>query len=92
MYLVTGIRPNLISALSQFASQPTKTHMGALKQVLHYLKSTRSLKLTYNQKAGIDLAGYSDADYAGDRSDRKFTSGNIFQLAANTICWRAVKQ
>jgi len=36
----------------------------------------------------IGTAGYADADYAGDRSD----SGYIFQFAANTICWRAVKQ
>jgi hypothetical protein len=150
MYLVIGTRPDLaftVSALSQFASKPTKTHMGALKQVLRYLKGTRSLKLTYRRSNGglqhnaagshnaaglhnaaashnaaglhnaagshnaaglhnatglhnaagnnsslIDLAGYSDADYAGDRSDRKSTSGYIFQLASNTICWRAVKQ
>jgi hypothetical protein len=126
MYLVIGTRPDLaftVSALSQFASKPTKTHMGALKQVLRYLKGTRSLKLTYrrsnrglqhnaagshnaaglhnasglhnaagNNSSLIDLAGYSDADYAGDRSDRKSTSGYIFQLASNTICWRAVKQ
>ena len=34
MYLVIGTRPDLaftISALSQFASKPTKSHMGALK-------------------------------------------------------------
>jgi hypothetical protein len=106
MYLVIGTRADLaftVSALSQFASKPTVTHMGALKQVLRYVKGTRDLKLTYNKHhfgaphfAGHSdaphLAGYSDADYAGDRSDRKSTSGYIFQFAGNTICWRAIKQ
>jgi len=28
----------------------------------------------------------------GGRNDRKSTTGNIFQIADNTICWRSVKQ
>jgi len=68
--------------------------MGVLKQVLRYLKGIRDLKLictkpTDNQ---LTLAGYLDADYGGDRNDRKSTMGNIFQIAGNTICWRSVKQ
>jgi len=95
MYLVIGTRPDLsftVSALSQFSSKPTKAHMGALKQVLRYLKGMRDLKLTYTCNPDIALAGYSDADFAGDRVTRKSTTGYIFQLARNTICWRAVKQ
>jgi len=46
-------------------------------------------KPTDNQ---LTLAGYSDADYGGSRNDRKSTTGNIFQIADNTICWRSVKQ
>jgi len=74
MYLVIGSRPDLaftISALSQFASQPTKYHMGILKQVLRYLKGTWDLKLTYTKSTDnqLTLVGYSDADYGGDRND-----------------------
>ena len=74
MYLVIGSRPDLVftvSALSQFASKPTKEHMGVLKQVLRYLKSTRDLKLTYTKSTDnqLTLVGYSDADYGGDRND-----------------------
>lgn len=52
-------------------------------------------KLTYTgncPKSDLALAGFSDADYAGDRLDRKSTTGYIFQLAWNTVCWRAGKQ
>jgi len=72
MSVVIGTRPNLafmISALSQFTSKPTKFHMGALKQVLHYLKGTRNLKLTYNKQLDPYLARYVAADYAGDQYD-----------------------
>jgi len=94
MYLVISIRPDLaytVSALSQFSSKPTAQHMGILKQVLRYLKGTRNLTLTY-RKSEVTLSGYSDSDYGGDRNDRKSTSGNIFQIAGNTISWRSVKQ
>jgi len=97
MYLVTGTRPDLaytVSALSQFSSKPTTQHMGVLKQVLRYLKGTRDLKLTYTKSPSnkVNLAGFSDADFGGDRNDRKSTTGYIFQLAGNTICWRSIKQ
>ncbi|KAF2349144.1 hypothetical protein FHG87_020101 [Trinorchestia longiramus] len=36
--------------------------------------------------------GYSDADWAGDRSDRKSTSGYCFTLSNSVITWRSVKQ
>ncbi|KAF2358692.1 hypothetical protein FHG87_010554 [Trinorchestia longiramus] len=36
--------------------------------------------------------GYLDADWAGDRSDRKSTSGYCFTLSNSVITWRSVKQ
>jgi len=97
MYLVIGTRPDLaytVSALSQFSSQPTAQHMGILKQVLQYLKSTRNLTLTYKNlhASDVTLSGYSDFDYGGDRNNWKSTLGNIFQIAGNTISWWSVKQ
>jgi hypothetical protein len=40
----------------------------------------------------LELCGYSDADWAGDTSDRKSTSGYIFQLGNTTISWGSKKQ
>ena len=36
--------------------------------------------------------GYSDADWAGDISDRKSTSGYIFMLSGGAISWSSRKQ
>lgn len=67
--------------------------MSVLKQTFRYLKRTRGLKLTYRKPDSVVcLSGYSDADFAGCRNTRKSTTGNVFQIAGNTICWRSVKQ
>ena len=38
------------------------------------------------------LIGYSDADYGGDKSDRKSTTGNAFLLAGGAVSWLSRKQ
>ena len=38
------------------------------------------------------LTGYSDADWAGDKEDRKSTSGSIFLLHGRAISWASKKQ
>jgi len=96
MYLVIGTRPDLafaISLLSQFSSKPTVEHLGAAKRILRYIKGTRDHTLTYKcSSQPLNLASFTDADYGSNRDDRKSTSGYIFQLAMNTICWRSRKQ
>ena len=40
----------------------------------------------------IELQGYSDADWAGDITSRKSTSGYSFQLGGGIISWRSKRQ
>lgn len=51
---------------------------------MKYLKGTLDLKLVYGGKEqkfeGAIVVGYSDASYAGDKSDRKSTTGFIFKV------------
>jgi hypothetical protein len=48
--------------------------------------------LTYTRSDCLEIKGYSDADYAGDRDDRKSMSGYTFTLAGGAISWRSSKQ
>jgi hypothetical protein len=36
--------------------------------------------------------GYSDSDWAGDLDGRKSTTGLIFILNNNAVCWQSMKQ
>ena len=44
------------------------------------------------QGSVFDLVGYSDSDYAGDRVDRKSTSGTCHFLGRSLVCWSSKKQ
>jgi hypothetical protein len=48
--------------------------------------------LTYIRSDILEIIGYSDADYAGDRDDRKYTSRFVFTLVGGAISWRSSKQ
>jgi hypothetical protein len=65
-----------VNRLSQFLRDPSEAHWKAALRVLHYLVSTKHLRL----QLGGDLtcAGYSDLDWAEDRSDRRSTSAYTF--------------
>jgi hypothetical protein len=63
-----------------------------VKKVLRYVQGTKDLMLTYRRSDFLEIKGYSDADYAGDKDDRKSTKGYVFTLAGGAISWRSCKQ
>jgi hypothetical protein len=40
----------------------------------------------------VQLAGYTDADWAGHATDRRSTSGYAFSLGSTAIAWSSKKQ
>ncbi|KAI0996963.1 hypothetical protein K3495_g11220 [Podosphaera aphanis] len=95
MYLVSATRPDLaytISHLSQFSSDPSKTHLGAAKRILRYLKGTVNRKLFYKYETPLVLSGFCDASYANCLDTRRSFSGYVFQLGESCICWKSRKQ
>ena len=53
---------------------------------------TQNIGLWYSKHTTLDLIGYSDADYAGCRIDRKSTSGACHFLGQSLITWSSRKQ
>ncbi|VVT54841.1 uncharacterized protein SAPINGB_P004289 [Magnusiomyces paraingens] len=51
--------------------------MEAAKHTLRYLKGTAELGLEYRAQKVYKLVGYSDADYAQDKQDRKSFTGDV---------------
>ena len=64
-----------VGMCARFQSSPRKSNETAVKRILRYLMDTPNFGLWYPQGTSFDLVGYSDADWAGCKMDRKSTSG-----------------
>ena len=85
LYL-TASRPDIIFEIcicSRFQANPKESHLIAVKRIFRYLKGTPDLGLWYPKESPFDLIGYTDADYAGCKIDRKSTSGSCQLLGKN---------
>ena len=77
LYLCAS-RPDIMLSVcmcARFQAAPKESHHLAVKRILRYLTHTPTLGLWYPKGSEFDLVGFSDADYAGDKVDRKSTSG-----------------
>ena len=68
---------------ARFQSDPRESHLAVVKRIFRYLKGTTNLGLLYRKSLDYKLIGFSDADYAGDKIERKSTSGNCQFLGDN---------
>lgn len=57
--------------------KPIDLHLKALKRVLSYLKGTVDIGLHIKPSDKLSIIGYSDADWACSRDDRRSTSGSV---------------
>ncbi|KAH8338210.1 hypothetical protein KR067_004339 [Drosophila pandora] len=94
MYLAVISRPDIlhsISKLSQRNTDPHVEHESAAKHVLRYLSGTVDLSLHYCKSDG-SVDGFTDADWANDKLDRKSYSGYTFFMAGGVFSWASAKQ
>lgn len=94
LYL-TASRPDIMFSVCQCAryqADPREDHLKAVKRIMRYLNGTRTFVLWYPKAKSLSLEGYSDADYAGDRADRKSTSGMAQFLGSCLVSWGSKKQ
>lgn len=97
LYVSVNTRPDIaasISILAQRVSKPHEEDWNELKRVLKYLKGTANLKLALAKRdhGGDALYGYSDANWAENKSDRKSNSGHVFLVNGGAVCWSSRKQ
>ena len=98
IYAMTCTRPDLswiVTVLSQHLANPSEEHCVALKHVLRYLKGSLHFELCFRKcDDGLQLIGFSDADWASSVNDRRSTSGYCFSLTklGPLISWRSRKQ
>jgi len=78
--------------VSQFMHSPSEDHMNAVIRILRYLKSSPRKGLMFSKYDHLRVEGYTDADWAGNVSDRKSTSGYFTFVGENLVTWRSKKQ
>lgn len=96
MYLIVCTRPDLtftVSTFSKYMSYPGPEYWEALKWMLRYLKGTSDIGLKFGvNKEGVKLKGFLDADYTGERDNRKYISSYVFTLSNSCVSWKSQLQ
>ncbi|GAU48747.1 hypothetical protein TSUD_241680 [Trifolium subterraneum] len=94
LYL-TASRPDIVFAVglcARFQTSPKESHLIAVKRIFRYLVGTPDVGLWYKKGSHFDLQAYCDADYAGDKIERKSTSGACQFLGEALVSWCCRKQ
>ena len=87
LYL-TASRPDIsysVGVCARYQAIPKESHMTTLKRIIKYVKTTANFGVWYNKDINNVLAGYSDADWAGNVDDRKSTLGGCFYVGNNLV-------
>ncbi|GJU66616.1 retrovirus-related pol polyprotein from transposon RE1 [Tanacetum coccineum] len=61
-----------VSVVSRFMHAPSKVYMKAVYRILKYLKSSPGKGLFFGKNQNHQVCGYTNADWAGDRTDGTF--------------------
>ncbi|KAK3012400.1 hypothetical protein RJ639_010565 [Escallonia herrerae] len=66
-----------VGLVSRYMEAPTTSHLKMAKRILRYIKGTLDYGIMYSSSQDFKLVGYCDSDWAGDKDDRKSTTGSL---------------
>ena len=92
---LTVTRPDItyaVGVVSQFMHAPRQPHFVAVCRILQYLKRAPGRGLLFRPSSSLSVTGFSDADWAGNKTDRRSTSGYCTFVGGNLVTWRSKKQ
>jgi hypothetical protein len=102
LYLSVKTRPDIayaVGVLARFMSCPKAPHLKAAKHVIRYIAKDPAAgimfygrRLTDKTRADLFVSAYTDADFAGDLTMRKSTSGLLCTANGAPIIWRSKLQ
>jgi len=88
-------RPDIayaVSVVSQFMHAPSEDHMTAVMRILSCLKGAPGKGLTFKRYGHMEVKGFTDADWAGNLTDRRSAFGYFTFVVGNLVTWRSKKQ
>jgi hypothetical protein len=77
---------------ARFQASPRTSHRQTVKRIFRYLRHTPDFSLWYSTSSSLALHGFSDADFAWCRLDRKSTFGTCQFLGSSLVSWSSRKQ
>jgi hypothetical protein len=77
---------------ARFQAAPKDCHLRTVKRIKRYLVLTPNLCLWYPKGSHFELIGYSDADYARCKVDKKSTFRTYQFLGRSLVPWSSKKQ
>ncbi|GKF58073.1 ribonuclease H-like domain-containing protein [Tanacetum coccineum] len=87
--------PDISYAVEQvclYMHDPREPHFSALKRILRYICGTMPYGLQLFSSTTSSLVAYSDSDWAGCPTTRRFTSGYCVFLGNNLLSWSSKRQ
>ena len=82
---------HIVGMVSKFMYAPHSVHYAVVLRILRYVKGTLYHGLHYSSRSSLEFHAYSDADWAGDSTDRCFITGFYFLLGTFLVLWRSKK-
>jgi hypothetical protein len=77
---------------ARFQASSRTSHRQAVKRIFKYLRYSPELGLWYSASSSLSLLGFSDADFAGCRVDRKSTLDACQFMGSSLVSWSSRKQ
>lgn len=95
MYAAVITRVDIAHAValaSRNVENPTNQNWMDVKRIFRYLKDKEHFALVYKPGGNSDLVVYCDADFAGDKTTARSTTGSLFLYGGAPVYWRSQRQ
>ena len=93
LYL-TGSRPNIMLSVclcARYQADPKELQLSAVKRIMRYLTSTSHLGLWYLKSNTCSLLGYSNVDFADNRTNKESTTRGCQFIGYFLVFWQCKK-
>lgn len=83
---------DLLAEVGLLECKPSEDQLNAVMQILPYLKSSPRKGILFSKHDHLNIEGYTDANWAGNISDKNSTSCYFMFDGGNLVTWMCKKQ